>query len=261
MDVRDAVSLARRLVREHGLDGWTVVLDNAKTRAGVCRFGTRQIGLSRPLTALHDEEHVRDTILHEIAHALVGPTHGHDAVWRRTARTIGCSGTRCLPADAPVVVGSWVGRCPAGHEVTRHRRPRRVTSCTRCARRFSPAHLLTWTHRGCSAPMHPAFVAEFEAIQRRHPGLVRPAAETGHGGGGGRAMQPDLGKATMTPEPAPPSLTMKRFELGDAARITAPGRYHGVTGIVEGLGSARHQVRVTEGILAVPVELLEVLAG
>jgi hypothetical protein len=43
--------------------------------------------------------------------------------------------------------------------------------------------------------------------------------------------------------------------LGDLACITAPGKYHGVEGIVEGLGRTRHQVRVADGILAVPVEL------
>ena len=73
MDVEDAVAVARGLLAEHGLTGWSVVLDRAKTRAGVCRADRREIGLSAPLTALHSPEEVRDTILHEIAHALVGP--------------------------------------------------------------------------------------------------------------------------------------------------------------------------------------------
>ena len=34
-----------------------------------------------------------DTILHEMAHALVGQVHGHDAVWQ--AQVLGCSGRRC----------------------------------------------------------------------------------------------------------------------------------------------------------------------
>ncbi|HQK32467.1 MAG TPA: SprT-like domain-containing protein, partial [Phycicoccus sp.] len=76
MQMDQALGLARRLMFEHDLTGWTVVADRAKTRAGVCRFAKRQIGLSRPLTELHSEAEVRDTILHEIAHALVGPEHG-----------------------------------------------------------------------------------------------------------------------------------------------------------------------------------------
>ena len=38
---------------------------------------------------------VRDTILHEIAHAIVGPGHGHDAVWQTAERRIGCTPKRC----------------------------------------------------------------------------------------------------------------------------------------------------------------------
>ncbi len=43
---------------------------------------------------MRDEE-VKDTILHEIAHALVGKAHHHDDVWRAKALEIGCSGRRC----------------------------------------------------------------------------------------------------------------------------------------------------------------------
>lgn len=118
MRMDHALAMARRLMADHELHGWTVVADRAKTRAGVCRFGKRQIGLSRPLTELHSEEEVRDTILHEIAHALVGPEHGHDRVWRAKARAIGSSGERCVSLDAPRVVGDWVGTCPAGHTST-----------------------------------------------------------------------------------------------------------------------------------------------
>ena len=94
MEVTRALATGRRLLREHGLHDWSIVADRAKTRAGVCRFAQRQIGLSAPLTTLHSDDEVLDTILHEIAHALVGPQHGHDAVWRAKAREIGCSGER-----------------------------------------------------------------------------------------------------------------------------------------------------------------------
>ena len=134
MEVTKALATGRRLLREHGLDDWTIVADRAKTRAGVCRFTKRQIGLSAPLTTLHSEDEVLDTILHEIAHALVGPQHGHDAVWRAKARQIGCSGERCVSSDSPRVPGDWVGRCSAGHEKSRHRAPARLMSCGECSR-------------------------------------------------------------------------------------------------------------------------------
>ncbi len=164
MEVTRALATGRRLLREHGLDDWTIVADRAKTRAGVCRFAKRQIGLSAPLTALHSEDEVLDTILHEIAHALVGPQHGHDAVWRAKARAIGCSGERCVSSDAPRVPGDWVGRCPAGHEKHRHRAPARLMSCGECSRRFDPRHLFTWTYRGRPATLPGTYAAQLAAL-------------------------------------------------------------------------------------------------
>ncbi|MFN8193779.1 MAG: SprT-like domain-containing protein [Nocardioidaceae bacterium] len=166
MDLMGARRLAVGLVEQHGLDGWTVEFDRAKRRAGVCRHQRRVIGLSAPLTRLHDEAEVRDTILHEIAHALVGPAHRHDAVWQRTAIEIGSSGRRCVDEDAPRVAAPWLGICPTGHTVERHRRPERPTSCSRCSARFSLEHLLEWTFHGRPVRMHPNYVMMLDRLRR-----------------------------------------------------------------------------------------------
>ncbi|MBM6404151.1 SprT-like domain-containing protein [Phycicoccus sp. CSK15P-2] len=221
MEISKALALGRALLTEHGLDGWTVVADRAKTRAGVCRFGRRQIGISGPLTALHDEAEVRDTLLHEIAHALVGPEHGHDAVWREAAVRIGCTGERCVPADAPRVPGDWLGRCPAGHERTRHRAPTRLMSCGRCSRRFDAAHLFTWTYRGSRATLPASYTAELAGLR----GSQRPVG------------------------PAP--------VLGDVVEVTS-GPWQGCTGEVELVGAARCQVRVGDDLVALPLEAVRV---
>ena len=105
MEITAALTLGRRLLREHGLGDWSIRTDRAKTRAGVCRFGTHTISLSAALTHLHDEAEVRDTIMHEIAHALVGPFHGHDDVWRAKAIEIGCTGQRTVRRPRPVSRG------------------------------------------------------------------------------------------------------------------------------------------------------------
>jgi hypothetical protein len=167
MLVRDAARMARALMDGHGLSGWVLVFDEAKTRAGICRADRLQIGLSRVLTELHSEHEVRDTVLHEIAHALVGVGHGHDAVWRAKARAIGCSGSRCLPDTAATPPGRWRGVCPAGHETTRHRRPVRVLSCALCSPRFDPRAVLRWERDGRAAPMHPRYLAELGSLQRQ----------------------------------------------------------------------------------------------
>lgn len=259
MEITAALALGRRLLREHGLDDWRVVADHAKTRAGACRFRTKTISLSRPLTALHDEELVRDTILHEIAHALVGPTHGHDRVWRATARQIGCTGERLVSADAPRVEGDWRGQCPAGHEITRHRRPQRVVSCSQCSPTFSPRHLIAWTYRGRPVAMGEAYQRELTALQRRHnlpaPSLPPPAATPS-------------GSSSLSPSPGPPGpqAAVTRgargggvIQLGDHVLVVSGGRLHGRVGGVEAVHDTRCQVRVDADLYLIPHELLEVV--
>lgn len=229
MDTRAALRMARGLLREHGLDDWTVTLDRAKTRAGVCRFARREIGLSGPITALHSEDDVRDTILHEIAHALVGPDHGHDRVWRAMARRIGCSGQRCTSADAPTVRGAWIGTCPAGHEVTRHRRPTRVTACVTCSPTFDPRAIFAWTHNGRPAPMLDSYRQELAAIRARFGSAVH----------------------------ARPAATAPAYAVGDVVRITRAGAYLGSIGVVELVTRSKAQVRVGAELLNAPFDVIE----
>lgn len=234
MEISAALALGRRLLREHGLEHWSVTTDRAKTRAGVCRFGARTISLSAPLTRLHDEAEVRDTILHEIAHALVGPFHGHDDVWRSKAVEIGCSGQRTVDADAPQVEGPWRGECPAGHAYTRHRRPGRVMSCLACNPEFDAAALLTWTYQGRRVDMGAAYRQELDDIIRRHGAVgVRAAART---------------------VPA----MVSSFPIGAFVRIVADGPMHGLIGEVEAAFTTRSQVRIGDELYAVPNEVLEV---
>ena len=148
MDVPAVLDLARRLMSMHGLDGWEVVLDRARRRAGLTDHHRRRISLSRALMSLYSESEVRETILHEIAHARVGAAHGHDAVWRAEAQRIGASGQRLVDPGAPRVAGRWVGTCPAGHTVTRMRRPAAPLACAICGKRFSLDHLLRWSLDG-----------------------------------------------------------------------------------------------------------------
>ncbi|CAI9416204.1 SprT-like domain-containing protein [Nocardioides sp. T2.26MG-1] len=229
MELEAARRLGRELLDEHGLGEWTLVFDRAKRRAGICRYATRQIGLSAPLTALHDEADVRDTLLHEIAHALVGPRHGHDAVWRRTAVRIGCSGQRCTDPQLPAVEGDWVGTCAAGHRITRHRRPARPGACAECSPRFSVENLLTWTYRGEPAVMTPQYRAELaRALTRaREPEPVADLVEQVAG------VRP-----------------------GDRLQVVAPGsKYHGTTGTLVKRGRTRYHLRVGGAVLTVPFAL------
>lgn len=221
MELNAALTMGRELMAEHGLAHWLLRLDRAKTRAGVCRATKREISLSAHLTRLHTEAEVRDTILHEIAHALVGPEHRHDSVWRRKALEIGSSGQRCSSPDAPGVAGPWVGTCARGHSSSRHRVPTRVALCTVC-RGPERDRVVEWTFHGRKVAMHPNYVAELESfllgVPHRAPG---------------------------------------RFGAGQVVRICAPGEFDGLVGPIVQRGRTRYRVRVPEGVLSVPFAWVE----
>jgi predicted SprT family Zn-dependent metalloprotease len=219
MDLRDAFALAEHLLVRHGLDDWQVAYDNAKRRAGVCRYDSRTIGLSAPLTALHTFDEVRDTILHEIAHALVGPEHGHDASWRRVAKSIGSSGERCVSAESARVQPAWLGVCSAGHLQERHKRPERVVTCGTCSDRFDLAHLYEWTHHGRPAAMHPNYTAELERLRAGEYVVLLP--------------------------------------VGSRARVTVPGDHHGVIGRIIKRGRTSYHLRTGREVLRVPFAFVE----
>lgn len=219
MDLHAAFALGESLLEQHGLSGWTVRYDSAKRRAGICRFGPRVLGLSAPLTSLHPEPEVRDTILHEIAHALVGPSHGHDETWRATATGIGCSGRRCVAEDVPQVEPAWLGVCPRGHARGRHRRPERVMTCASCSRTFDLAHLLSWTHHGRPAALHPNYEAELARI-----------------------------RAGLSPALIP---------VGGRGRVLLEGEHHGRVGEVLKRGRTSYHLRTGSRVLRVPFAWVE----
>lgn len=139
------------LIAQHLDATWTFAFDNAKRRAGLCDFTRRRISVSRYLAARYDDETNHQTLLHEVAHALAGPTVGHGAAWRWIARSLGYVGGTTHHGETATDLAPWVGECPAGHVAYRHRRPSRATSCVQCAPRFDERHLFRWTRREITA--------------------------------------------------------------------------------------------------------------
>ena len=92
--------LAKELI-EHWLSPhWQFRWDRAKTRLGLCDYQKKTIQLSKPLAASQDEQQIRDTLLHEIAHALAGPRAGHGKKWQAIAQKIGATPQRCAEISA-----------------------------------------------------------------------------------------------------------------------------------------------------------------
>jgi len=151
MRAYDAETLTIRLMGEHDLirKGWKFDWSRAKRTLGLCDYRRKTIYLSASYVANNDVSQVRLTILHEIAHAIVGSEHGHDYVWQAKCIEIGGDGKRCADSEELVMPkGAWIGVCPNGHEIDQHRAPLRVKSCTKCAVGFKPEHIFRWKKNG-----------------------------------------------------------------------------------------------------------------
>jgi len=112
---------------EHGLiaRGWSFVFNRRKRALGICNYTAKRIELSAAFVAGNDEAAVRDTILHEIAHALAGREAGHGPPWVTICCRLGAKPTRtCSTAVMPL--GEFRARCKTcGTVHDRHRRPMR----------------------------------------------------------------------------------------------------------------------------------------
>jgi predicted SprT family Zn-dependent metalloprotease len=148
LKLEEARATALALMDQHGLvaAGWVFAWNRRRCGMGLCVFPRNgrpgRIELSYHFVLRNPEAEIRDCVLHEISHALVGPGHGHDRTWKLKCIEIGARPERCGQADMPA--GRWRAVCPrCGASFNRHRRPKRVTGwhCRGCGPARGP---LTW---------------------------------------------------------------------------------------------------------------------
>lgn len=140
-EIRD---LAYELMNKHGLItiGWRFEFDRAKRRQGLCSFRKQVISMSVYFCFQLPSDEVKDTILHEIAHALVGPRNNHNWVWKAKAREIGAKPFRNCTIRTEKPIGKYVANCSC---MTHHfyRRPKHSYKCRKCGDKldFQPTGL------------------------------------------------------------------------------------------------------------------------
>jgi predicted SprT family Zn-dependent metalloprotease len=128
--------LGYQLFAEHGLYDWELTFNRGKRTMGWCLFGPRRIELSVHFIQRNDLAVIHDTLLHEIAHALVGPGHGHDAVWKCKCLEIGARPER-LSHEVNMPEGRWQALCgECGRLHHRHRKPKWMKGwyCSHCGK-------------------------------------------------------------------------------------------------------------------------------
>lgn len=133
--------------------GWSFNFDRSVSRFGVCSHKKKAIGLSKQIVTLnlsHNPEKIQDTILHEIAHALVRIRHGryneygrkiksHGIEWKTMCVEIGADPIRCYTSSkVKTPTGKYVYECPScGIKITQHRKTNKKSACSVCCKKYN----------------------------------------------------------------------------------------------------------------------------
>lgn len=107
MDRNIASKFLRSKLDAYGLSEWHVRItsDPNQPFLGLCVHKDKSIILNAHHVDIHSDADVRCTILHEIAHAIVGPGQAHNDIWRDKAIEIGCDNTQpCSHLNIPEYV-------------------------------------------------------------------------------------------------------------------------------------------------------------
>lgn len=144
MELSRAKQIVTIQFEKFGLFHWKFRFSGAKRQFGVCCYKKLTIKISRLLTQNNTEEAFTDTLLHEIAHAIVGPGEGHNHVWQQKAIEIGCNGKRCY--DTITVTqpkGMITLECPnCKKTVERYRTSKNMhtLACGKCCKQYNNGH-------------------------------------------------------------------------------------------------------------------------
>lgn len=150
---------ARALMTAHGVGSLGFEFDRGKRRIGAMHY--RRVGdltipvkitLSRHYAVLLTMDEIRETMLHEIAHALA-PGDGHGYLWQRKARELGVKPSPCKATSARPD-HSVEGRCSTCGQVVgqQHRLPLRVYFHGKCGLRLDRG-LAVWYRNGVKVPV------------------------------------------------------------------------------------------------------------
>ena len=130
--------MARDLMSKHSeLDLWRFSFENYKKSFGRCNYTTRTISISSYLCDSMTDIAIKDTLIHEIAHALT-PGHGHDNVWRRKCAELGGVPERTASLSKSLIEGAilqskYTLTCPCcGYKIPKHRAIKHSISCGIC---------------------------------------------------------------------------------------------------------------------------------
>lgn len=118
---------ARHYMAEFGVGHYEFAFDRGLRRLGYCRYArpgrAGRISLSRHYATANRWAQVRDTILHEIAHARLGHGYGHGPRWKAECLVVGARPERLAREGVAGAAPRYRAECPSCRGVfTRHNR-------------------------------------------------------------------------------------------------------------------------------------------
>jgi len=129
MDLKELGDIASHEMMKYGLQEWTFSLSAMKRCLGMCKYRTKRIVIAEYYALNSPRETVLDTLLHEIAHAIAGPTARHGPAWKAVAVQVGAIPRACDTTQSPVLKpGDWQATCVACNKIYhRYKRPKTVS--------------------------------------------------------------------------------------------------------------------------------------
>ena len=130
-----------------GLKDWELRFSNQKRHLGYCRPQKKIISISKAFMQTNPFPVIKDTLLHEIAHALhfldTGKTN-HSNGWKKYALKVGCEPKRCATGEGlNIPQGKYLGICPVCGKITHfYRKVIRSYSCSHCTKSYNPEYKL-----------------------------------------------------------------------------------------------------------------------
>lgn len=147
MNAQEFVEWAREVMRRHGVTA-QLRFSRAVRVLGRWNERSRTITITRHLLDRPELDGVlKDTLLHEVAHAIAGACEGHGEVWRRACLRVGAQPKRCAEAGLSRLIGAtkWVVACvDCDNKIERIRKPRPALTeryrCKKCNGRLTVKH-------------------------------------------------------------------------------------------------------------------------
>lgn len=133
MTLAEITEKAEEFLKKHKLDDWRFAFSLTSKIGGQCWHNRHVVTISVTYCQKATKAEIINTLLHEIAHALAGYGNGHNHVWQRIARSIGCNANRCHSVQH--TPAKWVGECGCiGYLWKRQRMTKlaRTGTCSSC---------------------------------------------------------------------------------------------------------------------------------